>query len=74
VPQVVALRKRWLQCPPLDRSIAAYIGYKPPVEITDLPEGSFAQAKAANDDWFRDPARFFPALTTQVKTRADGNG
>lgn len=59
VRQVEALRKRWRECPPLDRIMAARIGYRPPVEIVDLPDGAFAAAKAANDDMFKDPARFF---------------
>jgi hypothetical protein len=39
--------------------MAAQIGYRPPVEIVDLPEGAFAAAKAADDAMFANPSRFF---------------
>jgi hypothetical protein len=74
--QVEALRKRWRQCPPLDLLIANGYGgghaYRPPVEIIDMPDGSFAQAKAANDDWYADPARFFSDRKTSKVVASDG--
>lgn len=30
VRRLAALRKRWVDCPPADRLMAAYVGYKPP--------------------------------------------
>ena len=50
----------WAECPPVRWAVAAQIGYKrPDREPVDLPDGSFEKAKAATDDLFKDPARFF---------------
>lgn len=72
--QVDALRKRWQQCPPIDRSLAALIRYRPPVEFNDLPEGGFEEARQEHADWFANPSRFFePAPNKQtVSLPADG--
>jgi hypothetical protein len=60
VRQIDALRYRWrYHCPPPAISLAIIARWRPPLELTELPDGSFAEAKAANDDWFKDPSRFF---------------
>jgi hypothetical protein len=35
VPRLTAIQDGWLECPPVDLLVAAYLGYKPPTKEAD---------------------------------------
>ena len=43
--QLAALRRRWHQCPPADRLLAAFVGYKAPLEEFETNYAEAARRK-----------------------------